>query len=61
MRDGRFPALDEAAPAPAGAPAYRSHGEASSVKSPRDYEHLLTYAAFLNLLTEDGVALRPPR
>jgi hypothetical protein len=60
MRDGRFPALDQVGPGPSAAPAYRTHSEAPVVKNLRDYEHLLTYASFLNLLSEDGVELLPP-
>ena len=62
MRAGRFPDLTTAAPAPAGGKkkaSYRSHAaEPQAVwRNLRDYEHLLLYTTFLNLLTEDGVAL----
>ncbi len=60
MRGGRFPGLDEAVPGPSAAPAYRTHDEAPVVKNLRDYEHLLSYAAFLNLLSEDGVEVLAP-
>jgi asparagine synthetase B (glutamine-hydrolysing) len=62
MRAGRFPDLspnpDAATPSPA-APAYRVHADQHQpgMRSLRDYEHLLTYATFLNLLVEDGVAV----
>ncbi len=43
----------------AGGPAYRVHADASPlVRSLRDYEHVLTYATFVNLLIEDGVTVR---
>lgn len=62
MRAGRFPDLSpnpDAATSSSAAPAYRVHTDQQqpSVRSLRDYEHLLTYATFLNLLIEDGVAV----
>ena len=40
-------------------PAYRVHADTTPlVRSLRDYEHLLMYTAFLNLLVEDGVEVR---
>jgi hypothetical protein len=62
MRAGTFPDLipnpDAATPSSA-APAYRVHADQQQpgMRSLRDYEHLLTYTTFLNLLVEDGVAL----
>ena len=58
--EGRFPELDPAAPPPStNGPTYRVHdGEPGAiVRSLRDYEHLLTYASFLNLLADDGVVI----
>ena len=50
---------DLATPGERGKPAYRVHSDTSPlVRSLRDYEHLLTYAAFLNLLVDDGVQVR---
>lgn len=47
---------DLATPGESGKPAYRVHADPSPlIRSLRDYEHLVTYAAFLNLLVEDGV------
>jgi hypothetical protein len=68
LREGRFPDLTVAAPDGAsdgaGKPSYRSHaGEPPNLmRSLRDYEHLLTYTTFLNLLVDDGVlaASSPP-
>lgn len=50
---------DLATPGESGKPAYRVHADPSPlIRSLRDYEHVLTYAAFLNLLVEDGVTVR---
>ena len=59
MREGRFPDLNPDAAGLAG-PAYRVHADAAQpgVKSLRDYEHLLVYSTFLNLIASDGVSIR---
>ena len=50
---------DLAAPGDGDCPAYRIHADTTPlIKSLRDYEHVLMYAAFLNLLVEDGVVVR---
>jgi hypothetical protein len=51
ISDGIFPALDAATS------EYRIHSEApqAASRSLRDYEHLLLYTTFLNLLKSDGV------
>lgn len=61
MSGGRFPALepdikDEVSNSVA---EYRIHSKESQVvsKSLRDYEHLLLYITFLNLLQEDGITI----
>ena len=57
LRAGTLP--DLATPDDAGGPTYRIHADPSPLlRSLRDYEHLLTYATFLNLLVEDGVTVR---
>lgn len=54
IRAGSFPELSTEGPVS----TYRIHDESQPVlRSLRDYEHLLTYATFLNLLSEDGVAI----
>ena len=58
--DGGFPDLNplaEEAGKPSGGAVYRLHAEEPQQvsRSLRDYEHLLMYATFLNLLAEDGV------
>jgi hypothetical protein len=57
LRDNRHP--DLGAPLQDGKPAYRSHAAepVNIYRSLRDYEHVLTYATFLNLLSEDGVVI----
>jgi asparagine synthetase B (glutamine-hydrolysing) len=60
MRAGRFPDLNADPNLPTtspAAPAYRVHADEPlpGVRSLRDYEHLLVYTTFLNLLAEDGV------
>ena len=50
---------DLAAPGDGDGPAYRIHADTTPlIRSLRDYEHVLMYAAFLNLLVDDGVVVR---
>lgn len=50
---------DLAAPGDVAASGYRVHDDPSPLlRSLRDYEHLLTYATFLNLVRDDGVEVR---
>jgi len=50
---------DIATPGESGKPAYRVHDDPSPLlRSLRDYEHVLMYTTFLNLLVEDGVRVR---
>jgi hypothetical protein len=60
MRAARFPDLNPNpdGSAPAG-PAYRVHADEPQpvIRSLRNYEHLLVYVTFLNLLGEDGVVI----
>ena len=60
LRENRYPDLAAADPVAAGKPAYRSYAQepGNRLRSLRDYEHVLTYATFLNLLAEDGVAIQ---
>lgn len=60
LRAGEYPDLAEPA-ATAAKPEYRTHTGAPPglLRSLRDYEHLLIYASFLNLVTSDGVTVRP--